>query len=215
MTGLVLAGGRSSRFGSDKSRAVVHDGAGDMTAFSLGLVAAVPGVERTAVSCRAEQVPLFRKTGALLIPDEEDGTPTPLRGLAAALKHGGDAVLTIPCDLPLMRPDVLAALPRAREQRKMNAASFERPLLRTCFVYDDGWLEPLVAIYEPESLPYLEEALHGGRFGIYGVVPSWGDCLVPCPDRTPFLNMNTLQDREKARRLLRRETEGRHPRPLP
>ena len=202
MTGLVLAGGRSSRFGSDKSRAVVHGGAQDMTAFSLNLFAAVSEVDVLAVSCRKEQTEALRDSGALLIPDEENGAPTPLRGIVAALKRTGDAVFILPCDLPLMRPDVLAALPRARALRLADEAASGNALLRTCFLHEDGRMEPLVAIYEAESLPFLEEALHAGRWGIHAALPAWGNCLVPCPDETAFLNMNTPQERERAVNLL-------------
>ena len=202
MTGLVLAGGRSSRFGSDKFRAVVHGGAQDMTAFSLGLFAALPDVDLLAVSCREEQTEALRGSEALLIPDEESGAPTPLRGIVAALKRTGDAVFILPCDLPLMRPDVLAALPRARARRLADAAASAPPLLRTCFLHGDGRMEPLVAIYEAESLPFLEEALHGGRWGIHAALPAWGNCLVPCPDETVFLNMNPPQERERAVNML-------------
>ena len=86
MTGLVLAGGLSSRFGNDKSRVVVHDGAGDMVDFSLRLLAAVDNVTDLAVSCRAEQMPSLQNKDAHLIPDEDSGRPTPLRGLVAALR---------------------------------------------------------------------------------------------------------------------------------
>ena len=199
MTGLVLAGGRSSRFGSDKSRAVLHPGAGNMTEWSCRLLASLPGVEYAAVSCRPAQAGVLRQAGLLPIPDEADGPPTPLRGLVAALKAASTAVLVMPCDLPLMTAGTLSLLLDVRRKRREEHAS---ALLRTCFVHADGRTEPLVAVYEFSSLPRLEAALHEGRFGIHSALPSWGNSLVPCPEETAFLNMNTPEERERALLLI-------------
>ena len=201
MTGLVLAGGLSSRFGNDKSRVVVHDGAGDMVDFSLRLLAAVDNVTDLAVSCRAEQMPSLQNKDAHLIPDEDSGRPTPLRGLVAALRRLKRPVLAVPCDLPLMTPDVLNMLVLARARRLSDDSP--APLLRTTFIDEEGFIESLIGIYEPESLPFLENALTQGHWGIWSAVPREGNCLVSRPDSPAFLNMNTPEEFEQAARLLK------------
>lgn len=202
MTGLVLAGGRSSRFGSDKSRAVLHGGTEDMLLWTVSLLASLPETERVTISCRPDQVQKLQSTGIPLISDEASGDPTPLRGLVAALRATGDALLVLPCDLPLMRAEILSVLLRAREQC-LNQ-NIMPGLLRTAFVHTDGHAEPLVAIYETSALPYLEEALCRGRFGVYGSLPAGSSLLVPCPDETAFLNMNTPEERERALSILKK-----------
>ncbi len=202
MTGLVLAGGLSSRFGKDKSRVVVHDGAGDMVDFSLALLASVSGIRNIAVSCRPEQMKEFKNKNIRLIPDDENGRPTPLRGLIAALRCTKTPVLAIPCDLPLMTPNILSLLVQARAQRL--AEQTKSALLRTTFIDQEGFIESLIGIYEPESLPFLEEALSREQWGIWSAVPEQGNCLVPRPDSPAFLNMNTPEEFTRAVSLLKK-----------
>ena len=202
MTGLVRAGGLSSRFGNDKSRVVVHDGAGDMVDFSLEMLCRVRDVQSLAISCRPDQTKRLSEKGVLLIPDEDSGRPTPLRGLVAALRRVKTAVLAVPCDLPLMTPDILNLLVQARMNR-MATELRKKSLLRTTFIDQEGFIESLIGIYEPESLPFLEDALAQKRWGIWSAVPAEGNCLVPCPDSPAFLNMNTTEDFAKAVRMLK------------
>ena len=206
MKGLVLAGGRSSRFGSDKSRAVLPGGTGDMVDFSIGLLAPLVD-EGVAVSCRRDQLAFLKEKDALLIPDEDDdGQPTPLRGLVAALKRTRSALLVIPCDLPFMTSGVLALLVRARNEALKERDRTGGPaLLRTTFVDEKGFLESLTGIYEAAGLPRLEEALSLGRLGIWSALPSEGNCLIPRPDGSFFLNMNTPQEYERAVALLTKQ----------
>ena len=205
MTGLVLAGGLSTRFGNDKSRVVVHDDAGDMVDFSLRLLAGVDAVHGLAVSCRSDQTERMRNKHVRLIPDEEEkpGSATPLRGLVAALRRLKEPVLAIPCDLPLMTAAMLNLLVRART-RRMNESAGQMPLLRTTFIDGEGFIESLIGIYEPESLPFLERALAQGKWGIWSAVPAEGNCLVPRPDSPAFLNMNTPEEFAHAVRLLKK-----------
>ncbi len=206
MKGLVLAGGRSSRFGSDKSRAVLPGGTGDMVDFSIGLLAPLVD-EGIAVSCRRDQLAYLKEKGVVLIPDEDDGgQPTPLRGLVAALRKTRSALLVIPCDLPFMTSDVLALLVRARnETLKKRERNGGPALLRTTFVDEKGFLESLIGIYEAACLPRLEEALSLGRLGIWSALPSEGNRLIPRPEGSFFLNMNTPQEYERAVALLTKQ----------
>ena len=206
MKGLVLAGGRSSRFGSDKSRAVLPGGTGDMVDFSIGLLAPLVD-EGIAVSCRRDQLAYLKEKGVVLLPDEDDGgQPTPLRGLVAALRKTRSALLVIPCDLPFMTSDVLALLVRARnETLKKRERNGGPALLRTTFVDEKGFLESLIGIYEAACLPRLEEALSLGRLGIWSALPSEGNRLIPRPEGSFFLNMNTPQEYERAVALLTKQ----------
>lgn len=202
MTGLVLAGGLSSRFGSDKSRAAAPGGAGDMIDFSLRLLSSLKDISRLAVSCREEQMDALKNRHVVLIPDEYGGRPTPLKGLVAALRHLPAPILAIPCDLPLMTPDILEMLISARSREL--AKKRETSLLRTTFIDSEGFLESLIGIYEADSLPLLEEALPKEHWGIWSAVPMENNCLVPRPDSPAFLNMNTPEEYEQAVSLHRR-----------
>lgn len=104
LLGAVLAGGRSSRFGSDKAQALLADG---RSLLDHAVAALAPHVEEVAVCGRMVD-------GLLSLPDRPAPDQGPLGGLAAALRHahenGFDAVLTTGCDMPLFPARLAAAL---------------------------------------------------------------------------------------------------------
>ncbi len=97
--GAVLAGGRSSRFGSDKAAALI-DG---RTMLDLVIEALTPQVDDILICGR--EIP--GRTCAADRPSPELG---PLGGLNAALRYaaanGFDAVLSVPCDTPRLPDDL-------------------------------------------------------------------------------------------------------------
>lgn len=108
MLGAILAGGRSTRFGSDKAMAVLNGRALiDHVAGHLATVTA------RIVICGRDY------PGILSIPDRPAPELGPLAGLNAALHyaraHGYTHVLSAPCDTPLLDPALLAALVAGNE----------------------------------------------------------------------------------------------------
>ena len=104
LLGAVLAGGRSSRFGSDKAQAVMPDG---RTLLEHALAAIAPHVEAVIVCGRAIE-------GMASLPDRPAPDMGPLGGLNAALHfakdQGYDAVLTTGCDMPVYPASLAQAL---------------------------------------------------------------------------------------------------------
>lgn len=98
--GAVLAGGRSSRFGSDKALAVMPDG---RTLLDHAVAGLTPHVA---------QVVICGRDGGL--PDRPAPDMGPLGGLNAALHHAQDhgfkGVLTTGCDMPVYPAALPAAL---------------------------------------------------------------------------------------------------------
>ncbi len=201
MIGLILAGGLSSRFGSDKALVTLHGKTQSLLLQLLSLLSSVPGLSGTAVSCRAEQV-LRLKTfvSTRFVLDHRSnvsGDYTPLYGIISALEELNDSLLVIPCDLPFMTLETLTRLTDARS-RKLTAET-----LRTSFIHEDGMLEPLVAIYEKKALPFLKSALQEKHWAIHAAIPPQRQILAPCSNRAAFFNMNTLNDFQEAQRLQR------------
>ncbi len=96
----VLAGGLSSRFGSDKA---------------LFPVDGVPMALRVAQALAAAGVPVSlvsRQTRDLGLPEiiEPDGPRHPLWGVAHALRRSRGLVLFAPCDLPSLSPEMVSRL---------------------------------------------------------------------------------------------------------
>jgi molybdopterin-guanine dinucleotide biosynthesis protein A len=107
--GAVLAGGRSSRFGSDKARAV-HGG----RPLLAHVVQAMAGQVAAVVVCGRPESGL---AGVAALPDRPSPDLGPLGGLNAALAHardyGYDAVFTAGCDTPVLPADIVARLAAA------------------------------------------------------------------------------------------------------
>lgn len=101
LLGAVLAGGRSSRFGSDKAVALMKDG---RTLLDHAVASIAPHVEAVVVCGRKVE-------SVVGLNDRPASDMGPLGGLNAALHHaldhGFDAVLTTGCDMPVY-PDGLA-----------------------------------------------------------------------------------------------------------
>lgn len=100
LLGALIAGGRSSRFGSDKALALWHG----KPLIEHAAEALRPHVDAVIICGRAH--------GRLTVVADRPGPNMgPLGGLSGALHHarlyGYDAVLTIGCDTPLL-PDELA-----------------------------------------------------------------------------------------------------------
>ena len=97
--GVVLAGGRSTRFGSDKAEALL----GGRPLLDHALDALRPQCDAVAVAGR--DTPL-----AVAIADWPAPDAGPLGGLAGALRHahanGFEQVLSIPVDAALLPPDL-------------------------------------------------------------------------------------------------------------
>lgn len=199
MIGLVLAGGLSSRFGCDKALVTLPGQKQALLPQLLSLLTAVPGVSGTAVSCRKEQVPLLKTlVSTRFVIDKLSSPPTdptPLRGILSALEKFNDALFVLPCDLPYMTTEILTLLADARTRKATSET------LRTVFFHEDGTLEPLVAIYEKEALPFLRQALREHRWGLHSVIPSHRQILVSCSNHLTFFNMNTPADLSEVHRL--------------
>jgi molybdenum cofactor guanylyltransferase len=140
VTGVVLAGGRSSRMGSDKA-ALVLDGRPllarvvERLRLALGSVIVI-GPERLAAL----------QPGAPIIPDARPGLG-PLGGLATALETAQtDWVFLVACDMPFIQP----ALVRYMATLALAASEDEAVAIRS-----PGGLEPLHAAYRRGVTPVI------------------------------------------------------------
>jgi len=101
--GAVLAGGRASRFGSDKALALL----GEATLLDHALASLAPHVDALVVIGR-DAAPVA------VAPDLPHADLGPLGGIAGALAHacviGCASVLTTACDTPTLPDDLVAAL---------------------------------------------------------------------------------------------------------
>ncbi len=188
VSGAVLAGGRSLRFGRDKAFAVLGD---------RPLIAHVCGaLERVCseVFVVADGAERFEGLGVAVVSDLVKGAGS-LGGLLTALVHGRhEMCVVVGCDMPFLRPEVLL-----RMIHLAGGHDAVVPVFR-------GELQPLHAVYSKRCIPRIEKRLLGGDLRIAGVFSKgstlrleekdWKDLD---PEGASFLNVNTPEAFEQAR----------------
>lgn len=195
LTGFVLAGGRSSRMGTDKAALLLNGRTLLQHAIEI-----VGSVTRGPVAILGSRE-LYSGYGQVI----EDLYPGcgPLAGIHAALSHSRTRFnLIIAVDTPFLSPQLLSYMAtRAME----SGAVVTVPEI-------GGYTQPLCAVYSSEFLPIAENALKDGAFKIVPLFPKDLTCIVTEAELARFAfnpemfeNLNTPEDLERARR---RRTSG-------
>jgi molybdopterin-guanine dinucleotide biosynthesis protein A len=197
MNGFVLAGGLSSRMGSDK--ALLEIDGRPLIAHALDLLRAVTPAPRLCGS-RSDLAPF-----ADVIPDNFPSSG-PLGGIEAALSASTtDLNLFLPVDLPNIPIEFLRALVARAEDSNAVATI---PTLA-------GRPQPLTAIYSRRLLPGLRAALTSGDYKVMTAITAAAatlnepvdefpvESLAPNPEAPNpevwFRNLNTPADYELLR----------------
>ncbi|NTW26273.1 MAG: molybdenum cofactor guanylyltransferase [Lentimicrobium sp.] len=141
ITGIVLAGGKSSRMGSDKGLMIFNGK--PLVQYSLDLLSLF--CENILISSNN---PSYKSFGFEVIADEVTGAG-PIAGIASCLRHSGTSLnLVLSCDMPLLEPVVIETLLKNAEGN-----TFVVP------IDSSGRAEPLCALYRSESLAYAEKLI--------------------------------------------------------
>jgi molybdopterin-guanine dinucleotide biosynthesis protein A len=184
IVGLVLAGGRSVRFGSEKAAARLGG--------SPLLIWAARRLQRTCAVVAANVRPgteaegLARAEGLPLLYDMPGDALGPLAGVKVGLiwaqEQGARALAVSPCDVPLLPEDVFARL--------IKAASSGPAMVET----SEGD-QPLCALWPVSALEKVTDALQGGRHpATWRLLQSLGATRVRFQDPRQFANVNTQAD---------------------
>jgi FdhD protein len=183
ITGVILAGGSSTRMGSNKALLPCQDGRFIETIYrqfadlfdEVILVTNTPEIF-SFLPCR--KVPdLFSDTG-------------PLVGLHSGLYHSKNPlILAVACDMPSLNSEVIRYIASRSEEGSVVVP--ETP----------GGLEPLHAVYGKSSLAAMEEALTSGEKGIISFLERIGAMRIPVADIAAidpvfasFRNINTPEE---------------------
>jgi molybdopterin-guanine dinucleotide biosynthesis protein A len=182
MIGLVLAGGKSSRLGQDKT-AVVHEG---QTLLERTARLLAPHVEQVYVSCRHPE--RFRLDWPVLV--DETARIGPAGGIMTALRRLGGPVFVLACDLPFMEARFIRRLLTARETRPRSS------VLTAWRLEGSDYVENLVAIYESEALPLMELGVAQDIFKLGRLIPAELRHTLPYTEeeRDAFFNVNRPED---------------------
>lgn len=193
ITGVVLAGGLSSRMGNDKAGLCIHgDGQPDLLTRACSLLATVADEVWISGNDNTPHV-----SGCFHLYDERPKCG-PAGGILTALRAAQGPVLVLSCDLPFMESAILTRLVEARSKRLPDT------LMTTYVQAETGHVEALVSIYEFAAMPYFEAAIDNGHLKVSRVVPEERQVRIPYTqmESLPFFNVNYPADLEMARRIL-------------
>ena len=182
--GIVIAGGRSDRFGGEKAAALLG-GVPLLIRAARRLQAACPVV---AVNARAgtDAEALARADGLEVLHDRPGDPDGPLAGVRAGLiwakGRGAGGVAVSPCDAPLLPGDLFPRLLQAAGDGAAMAETAQGP-------------QPLTSVWPVSVLPALEAVLRDGRHpSVWRVLDGFGAARVRFDDARAFANLNTRAD---------------------
>ncbi len=184
VVGVVIAGGRSVRFGGEKATAILQG-----RPLLLWATARLLGsCGRVAVNARpgTATAALAHEHALTVLHDAPGDATGPLAGVKAGLQWaagcGAHTLAVSPCDAPLLPPDLF---PRLLAGAHGGAAMAETP----------AGLEPLCALWPVSSLAQVSAALeHGAHPPTWRLLESLGARRVRFEDAAAFVNLNTPGD---------------------
>ncbi|HJM75296.1 MAG TPA: molybdenum cofactor guanylyltransferase [Dehalococcoidia bacterium] len=199
IAGIVLAGGRSTRMGSDKA-SLVFDGRTllQRTVDALSQVA----TEIVVVRAEGQQLPALNSQSPLIVVEDSLDDQGPLIGIAEGLRASEcEVALVAACDMPFLRPQLLRMLvDRASAGRRFVVPMhLDRP-------------QPLCSAFRRDALEVIDAQIAAGDRKIMAVGRELDADRVPPeqwtaadPDGRSFENVNTPEEFEAA---LARASDG-------
>jgi len=182
ITGIVLAGGRSRRMGTDKSMMVLYGKS--MIEYSID--ALKPLCHKVVISSNNF---IYDFTGCEVWPDELPDQ-APIVGIYSCLKRSATEYnIFLSCDMPLISTLMLEYL---------VASSSDCDI--TVPVHEDGFMEPLCGIYKQSSIDILKQFIDERNFRLNDCIRAASHRLVPINNQLPFYspdlfsNINTPDD---------------------
>lgn len=182
VTGIVLAGGLSSRMGSDKSLMKLNG----KSLIEYSIEALLPICSKVVISSNNL---IYNFTGCEVWPDELfDGAP--IIGIYSCLKRSEtDLNIILSCDMPLMNTSMLRYLLEKSEDYGITVP-----------IHENGQIEPLCGIYKKSSHEILKEFIDNRNYRLNECIRAASHQLIPIDSQIPccspniFINVNTLAD---------------------
>lgn len=193
ITGVILAGGKSRRMGTDKALlsvgrdAMIERAVAELSKVCAGVLISGCG-EETA-----------NRLGLRVVPDLIKGMG-PLSGIHAALLAAqSKKCLVVPCDMPFLSAALAAVMIRQSEGYDVAVPQH------------GDYLQPLFAVYDQSCIHAIDEALRNNRHKVVDFYPrvrvnyvSETILQAVADIDTVFFNVNTPLELEKARTMEKR-----------
>lgn len=192
--GVVLTGGRSSRFGRDKASEPLL-GRPLLQHVLLGLRAVLD--DCLVVKAPGQVLPPLETPLPAVVEDAFPGAG-PLGGIyTGLLASGADLALVVACDMPLLQPELLAELLRLAPGQDAVV-----PL-------NQGGPEPLCAVYASACLQPFRRRLEAGEYKLVEALAHVRTLYLEPerwrasdPEGLSFINVNRQPDLARAERLM-------------
>ena len=179
LTALILAGGKSTRFGADKARHAVEG-----RAMIERVAEVVTEVADTVLISVAEEGAEYDLPSARQVVDRYRDAG-PLAGLHAGLEATETPwLLAVACDMPFVTADVLQALAAAR------GPETDAVVARTL----DGRYHPLCACYHQRTRPLVEAHLAAGTLAMHALLDRLKNVRFVDLPAGPLRNVNRVSD---------------------
>ena len=181
ITGIILAGGKSSRMGSEKGL-IQYQGKA-MIVYAIELLK--PLCNELLISANSDA---YHHLGYRVVADEipEAG---PMGGIYSCMKQAKNEVcLVLSCDMPLMQYQALAAI-------LQNIAGFDAVLP----LHGDDYYEPLCAAYRKSLIPEFEKRIRKGSFKMLDLIKNCNTNILAVAENSKlnpslFYNINSKKD---------------------
>lgn len=196
-TGVILAGGRSSRMdGEDKGLTPVKG----QPLVTYVIQSLKPQVDTILISANRNQAQ-YRTYGYDVIEDVLSGFNGPLSGILSAMQHvKTEYILTAPCDSPLLPVDFAKRMVTALRNNNSNIS----------VAHDGEFMQPVFSLISCKLASSLNAYLESGKRKTADWMVQQSPALTDfsdCPDS--FFNMNTPEDKLQLETLLSTTNKNR------
>lgn len=176
IVGVVLAGGASSRMGTDK--AMLPLAGSPLISYPVKTLSGV--FSEVFVSSGSEKRYSFLGLEEVIDVFANSG---PLGGIHSSLLAAQQRpIFVIACDLPFVSRELVEYVLEAREPGRSRIVEWE------------GRIQPLLGIYDPQILPHTEHCLQEGLFSVMKMLQGYDHDVVPITTSLPFYRPNILQN---------------------
>jgi len=177
VTGIVLAGGKSSRMGTDK--ALLDIGGRSAAARALDMLA--PLTDATLVVASADN---RERLGAVRCVTDKAPGMGPLMGLATGLESSHTEInLAVACDIPEIQADLVYRMLAEIDGKDIVVPSFT-----------EGRYEPLLALYRRSLAPAAAGLLAQQKRRVAALFDHGRTCVLRVDDAGWYRNLNTPGD---------------------
>jgi molybdopterin-guanine dinucleotide biosynthesis protein A len=183
LTGILLAGGKSSRMGQEKG--LVEFRGKPLIQYGIDLLSRF-----TDTIFIGSSNPAYLPFGLEMVPDEIKGKG-PVAGLATLLKRSRTAWnLVLACDLPFLQPELIEVL--------LKAAGTNQAVIPV----SQGMAEPLAGLYHSDLAEYFQFEIAKGNLALHKILQSCqvhyletDELLLQYPNL--FTNFNSLKEMDQ------------------